>query len=146
MKKIVLLLSVLSLLAGCCAIRQNRSSKMLSNKLPDSISYSNGFKMFWNDYVPEYNSCKTKVFQPSKDLIDNYHLEEFENGQYYLRGLLKYNSNFDMEQLKKEGVKIKMVTTSVATFQIPISKVSELLHHPGIVYIETSRQVYEKQQ
>ena len=54
--------------------------------LPDTIRFSNNFRMLWDDLLKEANGyLSSKDYTPSEQLREKYNLK-YSDGKYYIKG------------------------------------------------------------
>ena len=97
MKKIILI-SIL-LYSISCSFRHipimpggknNKIEYMKISVLPDTIRFSNNFRMLWDDLLKEANGyLSSKDYTPSEQLREKYNLK-YSDGKYYIKGYLQF--------------------------------------------------------
>ncbi len=105
--------------------------------LPDSLSTSPGFRMFWTEWNTHLKqSGKTWAeFTPTEELAKKYSLRKNSDG-YILSGFLHTSPDFDKESLTLIGGNCVAYGKGIFTFHIPVREIPRLVTLPGITYIE----------
>lgn len=111
--------------------------------LPERISASNQFRMFWNELQKEQKNKSGKIFHPSKEFVDKFNLENY-SGEYYISGFLHVNDSFEPERVTDLNGTLSRYSNSLFTFRLPISQTSKFVRIKGIVRIELSQKVHKK--
>ncbi len=110
-----------------------------SYALPDSLSVSPAFGMFWNDWNRELQQAEVALadYTPSEELAQRYLLRQ-DRGVYYLNGFLHTNVQFNALSLTALGGHCVAYGEGIYTFSIPVRELPRLVALPGIVYIESA--------
>ncbi|MFV0468524.1 MAG: hypothetical protein ACK5MK_06310 [Dysgonomonas sp.] len=112
-----------------------------SISLPESISFSNGFRMFWDDLKEDSNNFRFENYVPSKEFISKYNLKKGDDGKYLVTGFLQVESNFDATLLSSIDCSFVRYTDQLNSFRIPVDKIPELVKTKGIIRVESSSKV-----
>ncbi|ERM89042.1 hypothetical protein [Coprobacter fastidiosus] len=148
MKKIILI-SIL-LYSISCSFRHtpiapggknNKIEYMKISVLPDTIRFSNNFRMLWDDLLKEANGyLSSKDYTPSEQLREKYNLKYFD-GKYYIKGYLHTRPDFDKNKAESQGISIVSYTDTLKSFSCLISQLPELITLPDISAIELSKSI-----
>ena len=127
MKKIILI-SIL-LYSISCSFRHipimpggknNKIEYMKISVLPDTIRFSNNFRMLWDDLLKEANG-----YLSSKDYTPSEHTRPY----------------FDKNKAESQGISIVSYTDTLKSFSCLISQLPELITLPDISAIELSKSI-----
>ncbi len=107
--------------------------------LPDSLSVSPAFGMFWNDWNSELQQAGVNLtdYIPSEDLTQRYLLRQ-NQGEYYLNGFLHTNPLFNAKSITALRGNCVAYGEGIYTFAIPVRELPRFVALPGIVYIESA--------
>ena len=71
--------------------------------LPDTIRFSNNFRMLWDDLLKEANGyLSSKDYTPSEQLREKYNLK-YSDGKYYIKGY-RHTEKFLMPDFTITGI------------------------------------------
>lgn len=123
--------------------KKQKTESVVMTKLPNSISYSKGFLIFWNDFVEETKELTTlENYRPSNELFNNHNIFIDEKDEYCIRGFLQVSmQNFEAVKFEGLGGTLTYFNDGIYTFTLPVKAVNEMLKINGIVQIEMSQRV-----
>ncbi|WP_297931313.1 hypothetical protein [uncultured Coprobacter sp.] len=109
--------------------------------LPDTIRFSNNFRMLWDDLLKETNGyLPKKNYTPSEQLREKYNLKS-SDGKCYIKGYLHTRPDFDKNKAEDQGISIVSYTDTLKSFSCLISQLPELITLPDISAIELSKSI-----
>lgn len=143
MKKLfVVLFCMLSISVMACN-KKDKTIEKLSEDLPTTAWFSNQFKIFWADFVYEYNNSgkSLKKFKPSQEMVDFYALSK-DKGEYVLTGFIQTKGkSFNAEAVRSLGVVINEMIPDVYSFRCPLSLLPEFIKIEGVKSFEAGKKL-----
>lgn len=142
-KLLVAMFCMLSVSAIACNGKENKEVEPLSENLPTTAWFSNQFKLFWADFVFEFNNSgkSLKKFKPSSEFVEFYALAKDKSG-YVLTGYIQTTGkNFDAEAVRKTGVVINEMITDVYSFRCPLALLPEFVKTAGVKSFEAGKKL-----
>ncbi|MDO4191319.1 MAG: hypothetical protein Q4D14_06520, partial [Bacteroidales bacterium] len=123
--------------------KNNTTTAVVSQKLPDGISYSKGFQFFWNDFVDETKELTTlEDYRPSNELFNHHNIFIDEQEVYCIRGFLQVSlQNFEAAKFEGLGGTLTYFSDGIYTFTMPVKSVPEMVKLQGIIQIEMAQRV-----
>ena len=142
-RKLFYLALILCVSGSCFAKKPKIHNELLPEKLPKTISYSDGFKLFWegleeeslglkslNDYIPSNTMKKIFIFVVMPD------------GKQGIEGFIQVIPQyFDAWTFEKIGGYLTYFSEGIYQFKMPVSSLVEMLKVQGIVQIDIPRKV-----
>lgn len=119
----------------------NTVTGMKIKTLPDTIRFSNNFRMLWDELQKETGGDLYQTdYIPSEQLKKKYNLK-YSGGKYYIKGYMHTRPDFDNRNAEKQGISIVSYTDTLKSFSCPIFYIPELIALPNILIIELSKSV-----
>lgn len=145
----ILITVVLFLVSGCAQQKPKKvktavvTSNNLVPMLPTNISFSNGFVLFWNDFMAETQGLSTlNNYTPSEALKASHNIIIMPNNIYGIQGFLQVKvDEFDALKFEKLGGFLTYFSDGIYTFSMPLNSLPEMLKVEGIVQIELAQKV-----
>lgn len=141
MKKALLVIACL--LAITAGVSAKGAKQPLPEELPSTPRFSNQFKIFWGDFVYEYNNGKKalKKFKPSKEMAEYYTLQK-QGKKYLLTGYIQTQGNdFNEEEVSKMGIKVHKMIDGIYSFRCPLYLLPDLIQLKGMKTVEAGTQL-----
>ncbi len=146
MWKYICPLLLAALLGACHTSKKVSETENLlteSYTLPDTLSASVSFRMFWDEWNRELQQAGVPLAQyvPSDELAQRYILRQ-NQGIYCLTGFLHTYPNFNPQSLIELGGNCVAYGEGIYTFSIPVIALPQFVALPGIKYIESASPVH----
>ncbi len=139
-------LLLLLALVACHSSKKSTTNNVVvveSYLLPDTVSASPAFRLFWEEWNNELQQAGVPLaeYSPSEDLAQRYALRKSDEG-YSLTGFLHTHPDFNADLLVKLGGSCVAYTDGIYTFAIPVKELPQFITLPGIKYIESALPVH----
>lgn len=140
-------LPVMSLF-GCKSAEKTAETKNKKEEITlilptENVSFSIGFRMFWDDLVKETNGFEFDNYIPSEKMVSDYSLMSVDDG-YHLSGFIHTNESFDANSVKDLKCNVVKFSDNISTFNIPIKNIPKFVKVKNIQRFETSTKAYLK--
>ena len=144
MKLLLVSIVCCGLLAGCATksgIHPSGENVTAAIVLPDTLKASSSFKMLVRELAAERAANPdSRSFEPS-EMLRNKYLMSLKNGAYHVRGFLRVNESFDAGRIAGLGGSTTEYTPEIRSFDIPVSRLQEMVRIPGIKSLELAQKV-----
>ena len=111
--------------------------------LPNHLSVSNQFRLFWADLQNDLGNSPVEKYVPTDSFIEKYHLK-LSDGEYSFSGFLKVSESFDPSSVQKINGTLHSYANGMYLLRVPIREVFALVLIKGINRIEIATQSYLK--
>jgi len=142
LKKIIICSLILFVSVGGFAKKPNNSTALLP-KLPKTILYSDGFKLFWKKLAEESQGLKTlSDYIPSNSMKEIFIFVETAQKQQGVQGYLQVIPEFfDGWTFEDLGGVLILFQDGIYQFTMPIESLVPMLDIQGIVQIDIPRKI-----
>jgi len=131
---------VVFILSGCCSQSNSKPEVSRTKKivLSDTIHVSNRFRMLWKSIAASTNDFETiGSYIPSESQISQFGLNK-KSGQYFVSGFLKLSAELPEKDASGFSGLITKYSPNLYSFNIPLSKLPEIIKIHDIVFIDLS--------
>ena len=140
MLKKVLFISLILCVSGNCFAKKPNNSSLLPQKLPKTVSYSDGFKLFWKELDTETRGLKSlSEYVPSNTMKKTYLFVIMPQGQHGIEGFIQVMPHFDAWAFEELEGYLTYFQEGVYQFKIPIESLVKMLDVKGIIQIDIPR-------
>lgn len=142
-KKILVISLILCVSGGCFAKKTKNTNALMPDKLPKTISYSDGFKEFWHALSEETRGLKSlSDYMPSNTMQKVYIFVVMPDGKQGVEGYIQVIPQyFDAWTFEELGGYLTYFQEGIYQFKMPVSSLIKMLDIQGIVQIDIPRKV-----
>lgn len=142
-KLLVALFCMMTVSVFACNAKSSKKVEPLPESLSTTAWFSNQFKIFWGDFVYEFNNSgkSLKKFKPSKELVDFYALAK-DGKNYVITGYIQtQGKNFDAEAVRTMGITVNEMITDVYSFRCPLCLLPDFVKVKGVKSFEAGKKL-----
>lgn len=140
---IILTLTLLTAMLSCAetkrvsANQQEKTKGENQTEMTTEIKLSPFAKFFINDLKKELDkqNASIKNFKPTKELIDKYSIQLFNN-EYFVQGFVTTNNQLNQAELNKLNITTGKPMGNKMTIRIPLQSFFQFLNLQGIEHFE----------
>jgi len=142
-KKVFFITLILCVSGSCFAKKPNILNPLLPENLPKTISYSDGFKQFWQALAEESRGLKSlSDYMPSNTMKRIFLFTVMPEGTQGIEGYIQVITQyFDAWTFEELGGYLTYIDEGIYKFKMPIKSLVQMLEIQGIVQLDIPRKV-----
>jgi hypothetical protein len=143
MSKILFYLTLISLVFCSSGLSAKKTNELVPQKLPKTLSYSDGFRQFWKEFAIETQGLKNlSDYVPSNTMQNKYTLVIMPDGQSGAEGFIQVTPQyFDAWTFEELGGYLVYFQEGIYKFKMPFKSIIQMLDIKGLVQIDIPRKV-----